>query len=165
MVDADALNAVSRSPGLRSMVPPGAVVTPHPLEAARLLGASAAEVQADRASAARKLAASLSAVVVLKGAGSVVAEPSGEVWTDAHHTAALAIGGAGDVLAGLIAALLAQGQRPEEAARAGVFLHAAAGARLAERRGRAGLLASEVADELVEVQEAARIWLEGRANT
>lgn len=164
VVDADALNAMSRTPGLRSQLPPGAVLTPHPLEAARLLGTTAAAIQADREAAARKLAAELSAVVVLKGAGSLVAEPSGELWSDAHATSALAIGGAGDVLAGLIGALMAQGQGPAAAARAGVFLHAAAGAGLAEQRGRAGLLASEVADQLVETQEAARRWLEGRAH-
>ncbi|MGC8474023.1 MAG: NAD(P)H-hydrate dehydratase, partial [Candidatus Dormibacteria bacterium] len=73
-------------------------------------------------------------------------------------------GGAGDVLAGLIGALMAQGHGAAEAARAGVFLHAAAGTRLADRRGRAGLLASEVADELVETQEGARLWLEERAH-
>ncbi len=164
VADADALNAVSRIPDLRSLVPPGSVLTPHPLEAARLLGTTAAAVQADRGAAARKLAAGLSAVVVLKGAGSLVAEPSGELWRDAHATSALAIGGAGDVLAGLIGALMAQGHGAADAARAGVFLHAAAGTRIADRRGRAGLLASEVADELVETQEAARLWLEGRAH-
>ncbi len=164
VVDADALNAMSRTPDLRSLLPPGSVVTPHPLEAARLLGTTAAAVQADRAMAARALAAGLSAVVVLKGAGSLVAEPSGKLSTDAHATSALAMGGAGDVLAGLIGALMAQGQLPAAAARAGVFLHAAAGTRLAELRGRAGLLASEVADQLVETQEAARLWLEGRAH-
>jgi hydroxyethylthiazole kinase-like uncharacterized protein yjeF len=163
VVDADALNAMSRAPRLRSQLPPRSVLTPHPLEAARLLGTTAAAIQADREGAARELAAGLSAVVVLKGAGSVVAEPSGELWRDAHATSALAIGGAGDVLAGLIGALLAQGHGPAEAARAGVFLHAAAGARLAELRGRSGLLASEVADQLVETQEAARRWLEDRA--
>jgi hydroxyethylthiazole kinase-like uncharacterized protein yjeF len=164
VVDADALNALSRTPELRSQLPSRSVLTPHPLEAARLLGTTAAAIQADREGAARELAARLSAVVVVKGAGSLVAEPSGELWRDAHATSALAIGGAGDVLAGLIGALLAQGHGPAEAARAGVFLHGAAGARLAELRGRSGLLASEVADQLVETQEAARRWLEDRAH-
>ena len=165
VVDADALNAASRSAELRSLLPAGSVLTPHPLEAARLLGTTAAEVQADRTAAAQALASRLAAVVVLKGAGSVVAEPGGRVWTDPHATPALAIGGAGDVLAGLIGALLAQGSSPGDAARAGVFLHAAAGTRLAVRRGRSGLLASEVADELVETQEGARVWLEAHARS
>ena len=165
VVDADALNAVSRTPDLRSLLPAGSVLTPHPLEAARLLGTTVAAVQTDREAAARQLAAELSAVVVLKGAGSLVAGPSGELWSDSHATSALAIGGAGDVLAGLIGALMAQGNGPSAAARAGVFLHGAAGTRLAELRGRAGLLASEIADQLVETQEAARRWLEERAHS
>ncbi len=163
VLDADALNAASRWPTLGSRIPAGVVLTPHPLEASRLLGVGAGAVQADRPAAAAALAHRWQAVVVLKGAHSLVADPSGEVWEDQHATSALAVGGAGDVLSGLIGALLAQGLAPFEAARAGVFLHAAAGARLAEQRGRAGLLASEVATELVETQEAARAWLEAAA--
>jgi NAD(P)H-hydrate epimerase len=102
------------------------------------------------------MAKELGVVLVLKGAGTVVAAPDGRTWTDDHHTSVLATGGTGDVLAGLIGSLLAQGLEPYQAARTGVFLHGEAGTRLGFLRGRAGILASEVAGALVEVQEAAR---------
>jgi len=162
VLDADALNAISGSSELRAMVPPGCVLTPHPLEASRLTGRPVAELQADRSGAALELASRLGCVVVLKGPGTVVAGSDGELWTDDHATAALASGGTGDVLSGLLGALLAQGQDPFSAAQAGVFLHAEAGRLLAGRRGRAGILASEVADALVEVQEEVRLVLEAR---
>lgn len=163
VLDADALNGISRWRRLGDRVPRGAILTPHPLEAARLLGVGAEEIQADRPGAARRLARRWDVVVVLKGANSVVAGTDPELWTDPHATSALAIGGSGDVLSGLIAALLAQGLAPGDAARAGVFLHGEAGQQLAASRGRAGLLASEVADQLVEVQEEARCWQEAAA--
>jgi NAD(P)H-hydrate epimerase len=87
------------------------------------------------------------------------------MYTDSHATSALATGGTGDVLAGLIGSLIAQGLPPFEAARAGVFLHGEAGTQLGIMRGRAGILASEVADALVEVQEAVRLGLEGRGQS
>lgn len=165
VLDADGLNAVARWDRLRQVVPPGLVVTPHPLEASRLLGRSVGEVQADRAKAATELARSMGAVVVLKGSGTVVTNGEGRMYTDSHATSALATGGTGDVLAGLIGSLIAQGLPPFEAARAGVFLHGEAGTQLGIRRGRAGILASEVADALVEVQEAVRLGLEGRGQS
>ncbi len=162
VLDADCLNVISTSPRLRGRVPRGCVITPHPLEAARLLATDAASVQADRPAAAGALAREFGCVVVLKGAGTVVADPSGEMWTDSHATSALAMGGTGDVLSGLIGALLSQGSQPTQAARAGVFLHGEAGLRLAQTRGRAGILATEVADAVVEVQEEVRRLLESR---
>jgi NAD(P)H-hydrate epimerase len=162
VLDADGLNAVARWDQLRQAVPPGLVVTPHPLEASRLLGTTVGEIQSDREQAATELARSMKAVVVLKGSGTVVTNGDGRMYTDSHATSALASGGTGDVLAGLIGALIAQGLPPFEAARAGVFLHGESGAQLGIRRGRAGILASEVADALVEVQEAVRLGLEGR---
>jgi ADP-dependent NAD(P)H-hydrate dehydratase / NAD(P)H-hydrate epimerase len=115
-----------------------------------------AAIEEDRDRSATDLAKELGVVLVLKGARTVVADVDGRKWVDGHATSALASGGTGDVLAGLIAALLAQGLDPFEAARTGVFLHGEAGTRLAALRGRAGILASEVADALVEVQEAVR---------
>ncbi len=156
VLDADGLNAVAASVELRAVVPPGCVLTPHPLEAARLAGVHVADIERDRVGWARKLATGLGATVVLKGAETVVADSRGEVWVDGHATSVLATGGTGDVLAGLIGALIAQGLASAEAARAGVFLHGQAGTWLAETRGRAGILASEVADALVGVQEAVR---------
>ncbi|MGH7691809.1 MAG: NAD(P)H-hydrate dehydratase [Candidatus Dormibacteria bacterium] len=156
VLDADALNACAGDRELLRLVPRGSVLTPHPLEAARLAAKPVAAIEADRQSAATGLARQLGVVLVLKGAHSVVAAPDGATWVDDHATAALATGGTGDVLAGLVGALIAQGMAPYGAARTGVFLHAEAGTRLAFLRGRAGVLASEVAEALVETQEAVR---------
>ena len=156
VLDADALNVCAGQPERRRHIPQGSVLTPHPLEAARLAGVDVKTIQADRTRSAQALARELGAVLVLKGAGTVVAGPDGRTWVDGHATSALATGGTGDVLAGLIGALLAQGLEPYEAARAGVFVHGEAGTRLSFLRGRAGILASEVAGALVEAQEAVR---------
>lgn len=137
VLDADALNLLAESP--RAV--PDAVLTPHPGEAARLLGCRTVEVQADRFAAAAALVARFGAVVVLKGAGSIVAGP-GETprLIDAGH-AGMASAGMGDALTGLIAALRAQGLPPFEAAWAGALAHASAADLFT--RGR-GLLASDV---------------------
>ncbi|HUY97337.1 MAG TPA: NAD(P)H-hydrate dehydratase [Verrucomicrobiae bacterium] len=156
VLDADGLNLCARDPELLARVPPGAVCTPHPAELARLLGRTVDAVQADRTGAAAELAVRLDGVVVLKGAGTVIAAADGALDVDPHATAALAVGGSGDVLTGLVAALLAQGLSPLDAARSGVFIHAEAGSRLAAGRGRSGLLASEIAAACVEAQERLR---------
>jgi hydroxyethylthiazole kinase-like uncharacterized protein yjeF len=148
LVDADALNLCAASPDLaaRLAAHDGAtVLTPHPLEAARLLGVTAAIVQADRLEHARELAQRLDAVVVLKGAGSVIARPDGEVAINTTGNPGLATGGTGDVLAGLIGTLLGQGWPAWEAALAGVWLHGAAADRLvASGAGPVGLTAGEL---------------------
>jgi len=161
VLDADALNVCAGDSELRREIPRRSVLTPHPLEAARLARVEVSGIERDRLASARTMARELGTVLVLKGAGTVVAEPEGRSWVDDHATSALATGGTGDVLAGLIAALLAQGLEPFEAARTGVFLHGEAGTRLARLRGRAGILASEVADGFVEVAEAVRRQQEG----
>ncbi|MCK9816247.1 NAD(P)H-hydrate dehydratase [Pseudomonas sp. MAFF 302046] len=129
--DADALNLLSKG-GL--LLPADSVITPHPGEAARLLGVSTAQVQADRPAAARALSKKYTAVVVLKGAGSLIASPEGNlVRCDQGHPV-MATAGLGDVLAGLLGALLAQGLPAFEAACLAVWLHATAG----ERQGAQG---------------------------
>ena len=160
VLDADGLNLCAADPQLLRAIPPGTVCTPHPAEMGRLLGRSVALVQGARADAARELSSRLRSVVVLKGAGTVVAGPDGAVSVDPHATSVLATGGSGDVLTGLIAALLAQGLPAHDAARAGVFIHGEAGRALQQARGRAGLLASEVADRCVDAQEELRRALE-----
>jgi hydroxyethylthiazole kinase-like uncharacterized protein yjeF len=127
--DADALNLMSADSDLRARcVAAGAtrVLTPHPLEAARLLGTDAPAVQADRIAAVRQLAQRFAALVVLKGAGSVIAEPGGRYWINPTGSPALATPGTGDVLAGMIGALLAQHYDPLQAVLAAVWLHGAA---------------------------------------
>jgi NAD(P)H-hydrate epimerase len=165
VLDADALNVCAGDSELCQQIPHRSVLTPHPLEAARLARVEVAEIEGNRQGAAAALARELGTVLVLKGPGTVVADPEGRCWVDDHATSALATGGTGDVLAGLIAALLAQGLEPFEAARSGVFLHGEAGTRLARLRGRAGILASEVADSFVEVAEAVRRQQEGEATS
>jgi len=148
VIDADGLNLLSASAALQERVAKrqgGTLVTPHPLEAARLLGTSAAEVQADRLGSARELARRLQAVVVLKGSGTVVAQPDGEIAVNPTGNAGLASGGSGDVLAGVCGALLAQGWPAWEAAVGGVWIHGAAADRLVEDGvGPVGMTAGEL---------------------
>ncbi|MBY8956523.1 NAD(P)H-hydrate dehydratase [Pseudomonas sp. MIS38] len=137
--DADALNLLAS--GFVSL-PKECVITPHPGEAARLLGISTAEVQADRPAAARALSKKYSAVVVLKGAGSLIAHPDGRLALCHQGHPAMATAGLGDVLAGLTGALLAQGMDGFDAACLAVWLHANAGAQQG-KFGR-GLAASDL---------------------
>ena len=132
VLDADALNAIANDAALqrlleaRSMRGAATVLTPHPLEAARLLGTDAASVQADRLAAARGLAARTGSIVVLKGSGTIVATPRGELSINARGTAALASAGTGDVLAGWLGGAWAEagpGAEPARIAVAAVALH------------------------------------------
>lgn len=125
--DADALNQLAQG---AVALPADAVLTPHPGEAARLLGISTAQVQADRPAAALRLARQYSAVCVLKGAGSLIAAPDGRLAICDQGHPAMATGGLGDVLAGLVGALRAQSLDGFDAACLGVWLHAGAGERL-----------------------------------
>src|SRR5581483_8272582 len=127
---------------------PGCVLTPHPGEMARLIGSSVAEVQARRLEVAVEAARRWQQTVVLKGAGTIVAAPDGRAWLSPFSTAALASAGTGDVLAGTIAGLLAQGLPAPEAACCGVFLHGTAGDLLSKEKGDAGVLASDVLEAL-----------------
>ncbi|HKP65034.1 MAG TPA: NAD(P)H-hydrate dehydratase [Casimicrobiaceae bacterium] len=150
VLDADALNAVAANPSLRDVIArrDGATLaTPHPAEAARLLGCETRDVQADRVRAATSIASQFRAHVVLKGNGSIIARPDGTFDINASGNAALATAGSGDALAGIIGALLAQGIDAAQAMRIGVCLHgAAADALVAEGVGPLGLTASEVID-------------------
>jgi NAD(P)H-hydrate epimerase len=156
VVDADALNALAESRTALTRLPAGRVLTPHPGEMARLIGGPVSSIPEERAEIARRAAREWKAVVVLKGARTVVAAPGGEVSEDPHEVPALATGGTGDVLAGLIAGLLAQGLEPYPAAVTGVYIHAEAGRRIAARIGDAGLLASDLLAEIPIVQKLLR---------
>jgi NAD(P)H-hydrate epimerase len=156
VVDADGLNAMADSPRLLKRLGKGRVLTPHPGEMARLLRKPTAEVQRDRAESARKAAAEWGAVVVLKGARTVVAAPDGRLSEDPHQVPALASGGTGDVLSGLIAGLMAQGSDPFTAAVTGVYVHAESGRRIQAEIGESGLLASDLLPEIPRVMNALR---------
>jgi hydroxyethylthiazole kinase-like uncharacterized protein yjeF len=129
VLDADALNAISRDPWLRDLLRQRAtrnmrtVITPHPLEAARLLGSDSATVQHDRLCAAQTLAKDLHCTVVLKGSGTVIAKSGSVPAVNFTGNARLATGGTGDVLAGLLGARMAQGMGEFEAACTAVFEH------------------------------------------
>jgi hydroxyethylthiazole kinase-like uncharacterized protein yjeF len=126
VLDADALNLLAREPGLQHILTARqapAILTPHPAEAGRLLGISSTEVQNDRIRAARALARRYHAVVVLKGAGSLIVRPDGFYHLNTSGGPALAAAGQGDVLTGLIAALLAQGLNDFDAASLAVKAH------------------------------------------
>jgi len=156
VLDADALNALADSARKKTRIGKNRVLTPHPGEMARLLGKSTEAVNADRAGAARKAAKDWGAVVVLKGARTVVAHPDGRISEDPHEVPALASGGTGDVLAGVIGALIAQGSDPFAAAVTGVYIHAAAGRRISQRLGDSGLLASDLLPEIPLVMHVLR---------
>jgi hydroxyethylthiazole kinase-like uncharacterized protein yjeF len=148
VIDADALNLIGASPDLQSRLAQRAapsILTPHPLEGARLLGMTAAVVQGDRLEAAREMALRTNATVILKGSGSVIARPDGEVVINPTGNAGLATAGTGDVLAGICGALLAQGWPAWEAAIGGAWVHGAAADQLVEDGvGPIGLTAGEL---------------------
>ncbi|HEY6773892.1 MAG TPA: NAD(P)H-hydrate dehydratase, partial [Oxalicibacterium sp.] len=152
VLDADALNLISEEPALRHRLQSRrtpALLTPHPLEAARLLGTTTEQVQANRIDAARTLATTLRAVVVLKGSGSVIASPDGRIAINPTGNPALATAGSGDVLSGVCGALLAQQWPIWEAALAAVWLHGAAADELVRRGiGPIGVVASELIPEI-----------------
>lgn len=153
--DADALNLIAQDTGLQTMLRARGkptLLTPHPLEAARLLAWSTAQVQADRMAAGRELAARFNAIVALKGSGTVIAQPDGSIAINPTGNPALATGGTGDVLAGICGALLAQGWSATHAALGAVWLHGHAADELVRQgTGPIGLVASEL---IVEVRRA-----------
>ena len=145
VVDADALNALARAYDWHKTLACRAVLTPHPGELGRLLRKDVPEVQANRISAARDSAVEWQQTVVLKGAQTVIASPEGRILLSPFANAALAAAGTGDVLAGAIAGLQAQGLTPFAAAGLGVYLHGAAAELHEDEYGPSGLLASELA--------------------
>lgn len=145
VIDADALNALAGVPEWWKYLAPGsAVLTPHPGEMARLLGASQEEVLASRIAVAQRAAATWRQLVVFKGAYTVVAHPDGTVWVNPVATPALATAGTGDVLAGAIGGFVAQGVPLWEAALLGVYVHAEAGRLLEQEAGPSGGLAGDL---------------------
>jgi len=156
VLDADGINAAAshinvatlHMDGLKAF-PRDTVLTPHPGEMARLTGLSIPEIQRDREGIARRFAEKHNCVLVLKGARTVVAAPGREpVTTPLPPNSGMAKGGSGDVLAGMLASLLAQGMAPFEAALCAVYLHGLAGLRAMERFSQRGMTALDCLDEL-----------------
>lgn len=149
VVDADGLNALAKLDHWWQRLPPQTILTPHPGEMARLRGGAAVSGGgSDRLTVAHDAARDWGHIVVLKGACTLVASPEGALRINGIANPALATAGTGDVLAGTVAGLLAQGMEPYEAACAAVYLHALAGLRVSAHVGDAGLLAGDLLAEL-----------------
>jgi hydroxyethylthiazole kinase-like uncharacterized protein yjeF len=148
VLDADALNLIALEPELQQKLAQRrepSLLTPHPLEAARLLGSTNAAIQDDRPAAARELARRFNAIALLKGSGTVIARPGGDIVINTTGNPGLATAGSGDVLAGVCGALLAQHWPAWEAALAAVWLHGKAADELAGQAiGPVGLTATEL---------------------
>ena len=155
VMDADGLNLLAAMPDWPRRLPPNTVLTPHPGEMARLAGRSLNAIRdEDRIELARDKAVEWGHIVVLKGAYTVIAAPDGRATLLPFANPVLAVGGSGDVLAGVVAALLARGVSPYEAAVLGAYLHGAAGEMARVYWGDAGVLAGELADWISHVYRA-----------
>jgi hydroxyethylthiazole kinase-like uncharacterized protein yjeF len=157
VVDADALNLLGTDAAavVAKAVAPR-ILTPHPGEMARLCGSTIAEVANDRLGFARRLATAAAAVVVLKGARTIVAIPDGTAYVNPTANASLGTAGSGDVLSGTIAALLGQGLDATHAACAGVFVHGAAAEEATRALGSGNLMATDLPDAIARACEALR---------
>jgi len=145
VIDADGLNNLSALEHWWSLLPPGTVITPHPGEMGRLCnGLKVSGGRIDRLQLARDKASEWQVILVLKGACTIITEPGGRTRLNWLANPALATAGTGDVLAGMIAGLLAQQVEPFDAASSGVYLHAAAAELVSASLGHAGLLASDL---------------------
>jgi hydroxyethylthiazole kinase-like uncharacterized protein yjeF len=158
VIDADGLNALAAADAWWKMLPPGTILTPHPGEMARLMGddVTVGDVQADRHGLAQRMAAEWNAVVVLKGAFTVVAAPEGGMVVLPFANPALATAGSGDVLAGAIVGLRAQGMAPFEAAVSGAYLHGLAGEVARADLGDMGVVAGDLTSRLPQALRAIR---------
>lgn len=148
VVDADGINALVRHISILKTTHAPLVLTPHPAELSRLLSRSVEEIEADRPAAARLAAEQFHAVVVLKGHNTVIASPDGQLATNPTGNPGMAVAGSGDVLAGMIGGLVAQGLSAWDAARVGTYLHGLAGDRAAARLSQHAMLPSDMIHEL-----------------
>jgi ADP-dependent NAD(P)H-hydrate dehydratase / NAD(P)H-hydrate epimerase len=151
VLDADALNAVAADPGVLKRAAGPTIITPHPGELARLLHTDTESIQRDRLGAARSAAEAFGAVVVLKGAGTVICGVDGRPHVNLTGNPGMARGGMGDVLAGLLTGLAGQRAAPFAAACAAVYLHGRAGDNVALYSSQAGMIAGDVVEELPNV--------------
>jgi NAD(P)H-hydrate epimerase len=148
LIDASALNAFAGLPAEINPLGRPRLITPHPGELARILGSDAKTINGDRIGSAREAARRCGCVVVLKGHQTLIAEPDGGVHVNPTGNPGMASGGTGDVLAGMIAALLARGLDPADAACTGVYLHGLAGDMVRDEIGDTGMAAMDVAEKI-----------------
>jgi NAD(P)H-hydrate epimerase len=150
VIDADGLNAVAGSVNILKKVKAPVVLTPHPGEMGRLVGLSSVEVRKDRIKIASDFAVKHKVTLVLKGAGTVVAGPDGEVFINSTGNPGMATGGTGDVLTGMIGSLLAQDYPAVQAAGLGVYLHGLSGDLAAKEKGEMGMIAGDLIEKIPE---------------
>lgn len=148
VIDADGLNALSGHLDVLGQHRAATVITPHPGEMSRLTGLTVDSIQKRRETVAKEFSREHRVVVVLKGSGTVVANVSGECYVNSTGNPGMATGGCGDVLTGMIAALIGQGLALFDAARLGVYLHGLSGDLAAAKRGEIGLIASDLTDTI-----------------
>lgn len=146
VLDADALNCVAKNPDILKFAKSPVIVTPHPGEMARLEKKTVAEVNASRIETAKQFADEYGAVTVLKGAGTVIAAPHGQIVINQTGNSGMATGGSGDVLAGMTASLFAQGANAFDSAAAAVYLHGLAGDIAKEKFGKISMLPTDIID-------------------
>ena len=151
VADADALNAIAGNVDVLKRARAQIVLTPHPGEMARLTGKSTQDVQSSRVEIAREFSLEHNVIVVLKGAGTVIAEPGGQIFINTTGNPGMASGGMGDVLTGIISGLIAQGITPLLAAQFSVFLHGLIGDLIAEERAEIGILATDIIERIPDV--------------
>ncbi len=144
VLDADALNILSDKPELWDLLNPGTILTPHPGEMSRLMQADTAKVQNNRLEYARALAKGRNVIVVLKGAGTIVAAPSGEIFLSDRGNPGMASGGSGDVLTGAITGFLSQGYSQIQSAAMAVYVHGTTGDLLSKEFGLEGVVAGKI---------------------
>ncbi len=144
VIDADGLNSIAANAAMLKDAKTEVVLTPHPGEMARLLNVASKDVQSDRMGSALKLVEMTGATVVLKGAGTIIAAPSGRVYINTTGNPGLATAGTGDVLAGMLGGFLAQGYSPEDACQAAVYIHGLAGDEVKKTQGELGMMAMDL---------------------
>ncbi len=148
VIDADGINALAYSIDLLKKANAPIILTPHPAEMARLIKSDVKTVEANRITVATDFARQFNCILVLKGANTIVADPSGKVYFNTLGNSGMATGGSGDVLSGITVSLLAQGMSPFEAAKAAVYLHSFSADKAAQAIGEAGLLPSDIIEAL-----------------
>lgn len=146
VLDADALNCIADKPEILKSAKAEIIITPHPVEMARLINSTAKKVNEDRANTALSFAKEYNTITVLKGAGTIIASPDGRVLINNTGNSGMATGGSGDVLAGMIASLLAQNKNAFDCASAGVYLHGLSGDIAKEKFGEISMLPSDTID-------------------
>lgn len=148
VLDADCINFLAMHKDVLGKLKCPLILTPHPGEMSRLLGLDIEQIQANREQIAIDFAVQHGLYLILKGKNTVVACPDGDVFINTTGSSALAKGGSGDVLAGVISSLIAQGYEIKDACRIGVYIHGLAGDRLAEKYGKSGVLPSDLPAEI-----------------